>query len=50
MAKFDLSAGQNELASIDEEEAGQVWSLTDFFYFWTIGFFDDGREQYPNKK
>ena len=36
MAKFDLSAGQNELASIDEEEAGQVWSLTDFFYFWTI--------------
>ena len=31
MAKFDLSAGQNELASIDEEEAGQVWSLTDFF-------------------
>ena len=39
MAKFDFSAGQNELASIDEEEAGQVWSLTDFFYFWTIGFF-----------
>ena len=31
MTKLDLSAGQNELASIDEEEAGQVWSLTDFF-------------------
>ena len=38
MAKLDLIAGQNELASIDEEEAGQVWSNFSLLIFEPLPF------------